>query len=90
MCGVALPAGLVESSRLPEPIFTPTTKAAEGHDLPLTLDETRRPGRRAGSPSACARSSIALYERDRRRSLPSAAILLADTKFEFGFDRTAS
>ena len=38
---MALPAGLVESDRLPEPIFTPTTKAAAGHDLPLTPDETR-------------------------------------------------
>ena len=41
VCGVALPPGLVESDRLPEPIFTPTTKAAAGHDLPLTLDEAR-------------------------------------------------
>ena len=40
VCGVALPAGLVESDRLPEPIFTPTTKAEAGHDLPLTLEET--------------------------------------------------
>ena len=40
MCGVALPDGLRESDRLPEPIFTPTTKAEEGHDLPLTFEET--------------------------------------------------
>src|SRR5439155_20745441 len=39
VCGVPLPARLMESSRLPEPIFTPTTKAAEGHDMPLTPDE---------------------------------------------------
>ena len=36
VCGVVLPDGLVESDRLPEPIFTPTTKAAQGHDLPVT------------------------------------------------------
>ncbi|MGE5459235.1 MAG: phosphoribosylaminoimidazolesuccinocarboxamide synthase, partial [Solirubrobacterales bacterium] len=40
VCGVALPPGLDEAHRLPEPIFTPTTKAAEGHDLPLTFQET--------------------------------------------------
>ena len=40
VCGVALPPGLRESDRLPEPIFTPTTKADQGHDLPLTFDET--------------------------------------------------
>ena len=39
VCGVRLPLGLLESAKLPEPIFTPTTKAAEGHDLPLTPAE---------------------------------------------------
>src|SRR3990172_5812943 len=39
VCGVPLPAGLDEAHRLPQPIFTPTTKAAEGHDLPLTFEE---------------------------------------------------
>ena len=39
VCGIQLPAGLVESERLPEPIFTPTTKAATGHDVPLTFEE---------------------------------------------------
>ncbi|HSD49220.1 MAG TPA: phosphoribosylaminoimidazolesuccinocarboxamide synthase, partial [Actinomycetota bacterium] len=40
VCGVPLPPGLDEAHRLPEPIFTPTTKASEGHDLPITFDET--------------------------------------------------
>ncbi len=40
VCGIELPAGLVESQQLPEPIFTPTTKADTGHDLPLTFEET--------------------------------------------------
>ena len=49
--------------RLPEPIFTPTTKAAEGHDLPLTLEETVDLVGRSGSPSACASSPSRIYER---------------------------
>ena len=62
VCGVPLPAGLDESSRLPAPIFTPTTKAAEGHDLPLTFDETvDLVGR--GLAERLREISIALYER---------------------------
>src|SRR6185503_9672692 len=41
VCGVPLPKGLVESDRLPEPIFTPTTKAASGHDEPMTLEQVK-------------------------------------------------
>ena len=55
VCGVALPGGLDESSRLTAPIFTPTTKAAAGHDLPLTFEETvDLVGRRLAG--VCARS----------------------------------
>jgi len=62
VCGVALPGGLDESSRLPAPIFTPTTKAATGHDLPLTFDETvDLVGR--GLAERLREISIALYER---------------------------
>src|SRR4029453_14563097 len=83
VCGVALPEGLVESSRLPAPIFTPTTKAAAGHDLPLTFAGT---GGRAGRGLAGGRReiSIALYERGAGIAA-ERGILLADTKFEFGF-----
>ena len=55
VCGVRLPLGLQESAKLPEPIFTPTTKAAEGHDLPLTPAEAARPRRRRVCTSASAR-----------------------------------
>ena len=83
VCGVALPEGLVESSRLPAPIFTPTTKAAEGHDLPLTFDETvDLVGR--GLAERLREVSIALYERGAEVAA-ERGILLADTKFEFGF-----
>ena len=83
VCGVALPEGLDESSSLPEPIFTPTTKAAEGHDLPLTFDETvDLVGR--GLAERLREISIALYERGADVAA-ERGILLADTKFEFGF-----
>jgi phosphoribosylaminoimidazole-succinocarboxamide synthase len=83
VCGVALPEGLVESDRLPEPIFTPTTKAAEGHDLPLTFDETvDLVGR--GLAERLRELTIAIYERIAEVALANG-IIVADTKFEFGF-----
>ncbi len=83
VCGVRLPPGLVESARLPEPIFTPTTKAREGHDLPLTFDETvELVGR--GLAERLRELTIALYERGARIAL-ERGIIVADTKLEFGF-----
>ena len=83
VCGIPLPAGLVESSRLPEPIFTPTTKAAEGHDLPLTFEETvDLVGR--GLAERLRELTIAVYERGAEVAL-ERGIIVADTKFEFGF-----
>jgi phosphoribosylaminoimidazole-succinocarboxamide synthase len=83
VCGVALPDGLVESDRLPEPIFTPTTKAAAGHDLPLTFDETvALVGR--GLAEKLRELTIAIYERIADVALANG-IIVADTKFEFGF-----
>jgi len=82
VCGVALPGGLEESSRLPAPIFTPTTKAATGHDLPLTFDETLDLVGR-GLAERLREISIALYERGAEIAA-ERGILLADTKFEFG------
>ena len=83
VCGVPLPAGLLESDRLPEPIFTPTSKAEAGHDLPLTPEE------------AVDLVGKGLFERLKELTLgifqrladtaASRGILLADTKFEFGF-----
>ncbi len=83
VCGVPLPPGLVEASRLPEPIFTPTTKAATGHDLPLTFEETvDLIGR--GLAERLRELTIALYERGAEIAL-ERGIIVADTKFEFGF-----
>jgi phosphoribosylaminoimidazole-succinocarboxamide synthase len=83
ICGVPLPAGLAESDRLPETIFTPTTKAAEGHDLPLTLPATADLIGR-GLAERLRELTIAIYERIAGVSL-AAGVIVADTKFEFGF-----
>jgi phosphoribosylaminoimidazole-succinocarboxamide synthase len=85
VCGIALPAGLQESSKLPEAIFTPTTKAAEGHDLPLAPDEARDLVG-LGLYERLREVSIAVYERIAARAA-AHGVIVADTKFEFGFDR---
>ena len=83
VCGVPLPAGLKESDRLPEAIFTPTTKAAEGHDLPLTFEETvDLVGR--GLAERLRELTVGVYERAAEIAL-ERGIIVADTKFEFGF-----
>jgi phosphoribosylaminoimidazole-succinocarboxamide synthase len=83
VCGVPLPAGLVESDRLPEPIFTPTTKAAEGHDLPVSPEEAAGLVGR-GLSERLKELTLTLYERAAGIAL-DRGIVLADTKFEFGF-----
>jgi phosphoribosylaminoimidazole-succinocarboxamide synthase len=82
VCGIPLPGGLVESDRLPRPIFTPATKAESGHDLNISFEQ------------AAALVSRDLLERLERLTLElyqfgvdhaeSRGIILADTKFEFG------
>ena len=83
VCGVPLPPGLQEASRLPEPIFTPTTKAATGHDLPLTFEETAE---RIGRDLAerLRDLTLSLYARGAELAA-DRGIIVADTKFEFGF-----
>jgi phosphoribosylaminoimidazole-succinocarboxamide synthase len=80
-CGVALPAGLQLSSKLPQPILTPTTKE-EHHDLPLSPAQARE---RVGADvfDKAHKASIELFQRG-TRVLEKIGILLADTKFEFG------
>jgi phosphoribosylaminoimidazole-succinocarboxamide synthase len=81
VCGIALPDGLQLSSRLPEPILTPTTKD-QHHDLPLTPTQARE---RVGAKvfDAAEKASLALFARG-GEVLAKHGILLADTKFEFG------
>lgn len=82
VCGIPLPAGLTESAELPEPIFTPATKAESGHDLNIPFDEAAR---LAGADFAAqARDfSLRIY-RHARDYARARGILIADTKFEFG------
>ena len=82
VCGVPLPAGLVESGKLPEPIFTPTTKAQDGHDEPLTYGQVEEA---VGSDTASRlrELSLELYLAGASHA-EERGIILADTKFEFG------
>ncbi|MEO5876887.1 MAG: phosphoribosylaminoimidazolesuccinocarboxamide synthase [Streptosporangiaceae bacterium] len=84
VCGVALPAGLVDGSRLPEPIFTPTTKAAVGdHDEPMTFGEVVD---QVGADTAerLRDLTIEVYRRGAALGL-ERGVILADTKIEVGF-----
>jgi len=82
VCGVRLPAGLKLSSKLPEPIFTPATKAQEGHDENIDFD---RMASIVGGPTAerLRDISIAIYKAAAEHA-ESRGLILADTKFEFG------
>jgi phosphoribosylaminoimidazole-succinocarboxamide synthase len=82
ICGITLPAGLRESDRLPEPIFTPTTKAAAGHDLPLTEEEASAlVGRETFE--TLRNLTLRIYSRGAAHA-EHRSIIVADTKFEFG------
>jgi phosphoribosylaminoimidazole-succinocarboxamide synthase len=83
ICGVPLRPGHLESDRLDEPIFTPTTKATEGHDLPVDPDEGRALVG-TGLFEGLRELTIGLYERMAEASM-QRGIILADTKLEFGF-----
>ena len=84
VCGIPLPAGLRESERLPEPLFTPSTKAEEGHDENISIDQAAAlVGRDVAE--RVAELAIALYRRGAEIAEP-AGVILADTKFEFGID----
>lgn len=82
VCGIRLPGGLVESSRLEEPLFTPSTKAEEGHDVNISLEEMREI---VGGDLAerLRETSLAVY-RKAREIAERKGIIIADTKMEFG------
>lgn len=85
VCGLALPEGLVDGSELPGPIFTPATKAAVGdHDENVSYEEVAR---QVGAETAALlrRTTLDIYGRARDIAR-DRGIILADTKFEFGFD----
>ena len=82
--GVRLPPGLGEGSRLPEPVFTPTTKAAAGHDEPMTHAELAALVG-AGVADHLERATLEVYRRGAALAA-SRGIIIADTKLEFGLD----
>jgi phosphoribosylaminoimidazole-succinocarboxamide synthase len=84
VCGIGLPEGLTESAKLPEPIFTPATKATDGHDENISFERMvgivgEETATRLRDLTLELYTAAADYARDR-------GILIADTKFEFGFD----
>jgi phosphoribosylaminoimidazole-succinocarboxamide synthase len=82
VCGITLSEGLVESSKLEKPIFTPTTKADEGHDMNMTFEELTKS---LGNDCAVQLrdTSIHIYE-NACNVAEKKGIIIADTKFEFG------
>ncbi len=84
VCGHRLPEGLQESDRLPEPIFTPSTKAAEGHDENIDLEAAAE---LVGAErlAEVQETALALYRFASAHAL-ERGIVVADTKFEFGLD----
>ncbi len=82
VCGIALPAGLKESDKLPEPIFTPATKESSGHDINISFERMveivgRDDSEKLRTATLALYSKASAYARER-------GIIIADTKFEFG------
>ena len=89
LCGIALPAGLQEAQKLPEPLFTPSTKAAVGeHDENISFEEVKK---LLGEARAIEvrNATLALYTQAAEYAL-SKGIIIADTKFEFGEDASGT
>ncbi len=82
ICGIRLPKGLRESDKLPEPIFTPSTKEEVGHDINVTQDYVEKElGKEL--TQKLKKTSIAIYQKA-SRTAETKGIIIADTKFEFG------
>lgn len=82
VCGIELPKGMRESDKLPEPIFTPATKAASGHDENISFEEMTKHVGNADS-STLRKLSLSVYKKAADYAL-TKGIIIADTKFEFG------
>lgn len=96
VCGIKLPAGLKESDQLPEPIYTPTTKADLGlHDEHITFEDTigilekLHPGKGEEYAAKIKEYTISLYKKCAEYAL-GKGIIIADTKFEFGLDENGN
>ncbi len=88
VCGIRLPAGLQESEKLPEPIFTPTTKAAEGHDENISFDEVCNLIGKDLAEQLRAKT-IEVYSKCAEYAA-TKGVIIADTKFEFGVDENGT
>lgn len=88
VCGITLPEGLQESEKLPEPIFTPTTKAAEGHDENISFEEVCQ---LIGEDLAkeLRAKTIEIYSKCAEYAA-TKGVIIADTKFEFGVDENGT
>ncbi len=82
VCGIELPKGMRESEKLPEPIFTPSTKAASGHDENISFEEMTQHVGTADSETL-RKLSLSIYKKASDYAL-TKGIIIADTKFEFG------
>ncbi len=96
ICGIKLPEGLVESDKLPQPIFTPSTKEEIGdHDLPISFDECvahlekHFPGKGLEYATTIRDCTINIYNKCAEYAL-SKGIIIADTKFEYGVDENGN
>ena len=85
VCGHKLPEGLVESAKLPEAIFTPSTKAEQGHDENITEDQVRE--LIGAEQTALLRDTSLRIFREAHDYALQRGIIIADTKFEFGLDK---
>lgn len=88
ICGISLPKGLQESEKLPEPIFTPTTKAIEGHDENISFEQVCD---LIGEDLAknLRKKTIEIYQKCADYAF-TKGIIIADTKFEFGIDQNGN
>ncbi len=83
VCGIELPKGLMESSRIAEPIFTPSTKAEQGHDLNVSFEEMKSILKDSPLAEKVKEASLSIYKKGRDLA-DAKGIIIADTKFEFG------
>lgn len=88
VCGITLPEGLQESEKLPEPIFTPTTKAAEGHDENISFEEVCTLIGKDLAEELRAKT-IEIYSKCAEYAA-TKGVIIADTKFEFGVDENGT
>jgi phosphoribosylaminoimidazole-succinocarboxamide synthase len=85
VCGIKLPEGMLESSKLQQPIFTPSTKAEEGHDINISFEETKKI---VGGETAEKLKDISLRIYEKASAMAEQkGIIIADTKFEFGIHK---